>query len=377
MMSAASLDKLVAGIATICRSGLGPAQLRDAVLPRLRTAVPVDAIWWACADPATLLFTSAYQEELPTGSGPFFVANEFLVRDVNRWSDLAASPTGVGTLMRATDGRPEDSARYRDFFAPLGLQDELRVALRVDNNCWGYLCLHRATTAAVFSPVEAAFMARVAPHLAAGIRTGLLMQTAAASVVPDGPGLVLVSADGELRGMNSTAGAWLEDLGGDASAPGLPVEVSELAIRLRHLPATQPGAARLQVRTRSGHWATMHASWMTTAKDPDTMAVIIEAATAAEVAPTVMAVYGLTRREQAVTRLVCQGLSTRQIADRLYLTVDTVQDHLKSVFTRTGVHSRGELVATVLRTDYLAHAGARPPSAPGRDAEQGGAPAHS
>ena len=100
----------------------------------------------------------------------------------------------------------------------------------------------------------------------------------------------------------------------------------------------------------------MHASWMTT-QDTDTMAVIIEAATPADIAPTVMIGYGLIRREQAVTRLVCQGLSTRQIADRLYLTVDTVQDHLKSVFARTDVYSRGELVATVLRADYLPHTG--------------------
>lgn len=363
MMSPGSVDNLVASISTLCRSGLGPAQLREAVLPRLRTAVPVDAVWWACADPATLLFTSAYQEELPPDSGPFFAANEFLDRDVNRWTDLAASVAGVGTLMRATEGRPEDSARYRDFFAPLGLQDELRVALRVDNSCWGYLCLHRATAAAVFSPDEAKFMARVAPHLAAGIRAGLLLQATAVSALPDGPGVVLVGADGELRGMNAAAGAWLEDLGGEANGTGLPVEVSELAVRLGHLPGSRPGPARLQVRTHSGRWATMHASWMSS-EDTETMAVIIEAATPAEVAPTMMTGYGLTRREQAVTRLVCQGLSTRQIAERLYVTIDTVQDHLKSIFARTGVHSRGELVATVLRTDYLPHISAGHPISP-------------
>ena len=54
--------------------------------------------------------------------------------------------------------------------------------------------------------------------------------------------------------------------------------------------------------------------------------------------------------------LVCQGLPTRQIADRLHLTTDTVQDHLKSAFDRTGVHSRGELVATILQRDYLPRA---------------------
>ncbi|HUZ54004.1 MAG TPA: helix-turn-helix transcriptional regulator [Streptosporangiaceae bacterium] len=69
-----------------------------------------------------------------------------------------------------------------------------------------------------------------------------------------------------------------------------------------------------------------------------------------------MSAYGLTDREKTVCALVCQGLPTRQIADRLHLSADTVQDHLKSVFDRTGVHSRGELVATILQRDYLPRA---------------------
>ncbi len=84
--------------------------------------------------------------------------------------------------------------------------------------------------------------------------------------------------------------------------------------------------------------------------------VILEEAAPAEVAPVIMSAYGLTDREKTICGLVCQGLPTRQIADRLHLTTDTVQDHLKSVFDRTGVHSRGELVATILQRDYLPRA---------------------
>ena len=79
----------------------------------------------------------------------------------------------------------------------------------------------------------------------------------------------------------------------------------------------------------------MHASWLSTHAE-DTIAVIIEEAAPAEVAPLIMTAYGLTAREQTITALVCQGLPTRQIASQLHLTTDTVQDHLKSVFDRTG-----------------------------------------
>jgi len=99
----------------------------------------------------------------------------------------------------------------------------------------------------------------------------------------------------------------------------------------------------------------LHASWMNTQHD-GTIAVIIEQAAPADVAPMIMLAYGLTDRERTITALVCQGRSTRQIADTLHLTADTVQDHLKSVFDRTGVRSRGQLVATILQRDYLPHA---------------------
>ena len=120
---------------------------------------------------------------------------------------------------------------------------------------------------------------------------------------------------------------------------------------------------RLQVRTRSGRWAVLHASWMSSQAEK-AITVIVQEAAPAEVAPLIMAAYGLTDRERTISALVCQGMSTRQIAGQLHLTADTVQDHLKSVFDRTGVHSRGQLVATIFQRDYLPHAIAGHPLSP-------------
>ena len=72
----------------------------------------------------------------------------------------------------------------------------------------------------------------------------------------------------------------------------------------------------------------------------------------ARIVPLLMSVYGLTEREQDVTRLVLQGDSTAEIAERLVVSAHTVQQHLKRVFDKTGVRSRRDLVGKVFFAHY-------------------------
>jgi DNA-binding CsgD family transcriptional regulator len=58
-----------------------------------------------------------------------------------------------------------------------------------------------------------------------------------------------------------------------------------------------------------------------------------------------LAAYGLTTRERDLCREVISGRLTLKIARHLFISSNTVQDHLKSIFAKVGVHSRGELVA--------------------------------
>ena len=53
---------------------------------------------------------------------------------------------------------------------------------------------------------------------------------------------------------------------------------------------------------------------------------------------------GLSRREQDVARLVLDGLPTREIANRLFISERTVETHLANIFDKFDVHSRSELV---------------------------------
>ena len=53
----------------------------------------------------------------------------------------------------------------------------------------------------------------------------------------------------------------------------------------------------------------------------------------------------LTPRETEIARLVAGGLSNREIASRLFLSVRTVDVHVDHVLTKLGFHSRGQLTA--------------------------------
>lgn len=80
--------------------------------------------------------------------------------------------------------------------------------------------------------------------------------------------------------------------------------------------------------------------------------MIVEPAHPARITPLLMAAYQLTGREQEVNRNVLQGRSTKEVADALYILPHTVQEHLKSIFEKTGVRSRRDLVGKIFFFHY-------------------------
>jgi glycerol-3-phosphate dehydrogenase len=57
----------------------------------------------------------------------------------------------------------------------------------------------------------------------------------------------------------------------------------------------------------------------------------------------------LTAQELVVLRLVAEGLTNQDIADKLFLSVRTVKSHLRSIFIKLDVHNRAQAVAEYLR----------------------------
>jgi DNA-binding NarL/FixJ family response regulator len=67
----------------------------------------------------------------------------------------------------------------------------------------------------------------------------------------------------------------------------------------------------------------------------------------------------LTEREREILDLLRAGLSNKEIAQKLYLSVRTVEVHLRNVYAKLGVRSRLEAVTTTIGSEPSEHA---PPS---------------
>jgi DNA-binding CsgD family transcriptional regulator len=346
-------------IIRLCQAGLDSRTLRIEAIKQIRKVLPIDVSFFATADPATLLFTDVVADDILARATPRFIENEFLQDDVNKFAWLARTAQSVGSLVQETHRQVEQSRRYRDILAPLGLGDELRAALITRRVCWGFLCLHRDRSSPPFTPAEAAFLQRLAPHLAEGLRNALLLgATKAASFVDDAPGLLLLADDLSVTAMTPAAERMLAELTAADRVPlhGLPHAVYAAAARLQaneqNSEWTPDLPPKVRLRTASGQWLMVHASRPAGANTAGHIAVIFAVARPVEIARLIVQAYALSPRESEIVRLVAQGQPTTQIATTFHITPDTVQDHLKAIFEKVGVRSRRELVGQLFAQQY-------------------------
>jgi DNA-binding CsgD family transcriptional regulator len=344
--------QMVEELRKVCGDELDAVALARAALSVIRRHVPVDAGFVSAVDPATMLFTQPLCQEISTEAIPLFLHNELAEPDVAKFRKIAAAGEPVEWLDRATKGRWDDSLRYRAILRPLGLGDELRVALRTGDTCWAVMCLHRERACTGFTADEAAGLAAGAGHLGAAFRRCILEREdqKPLAVTVDLPALLVLDARDAVLSYSAGAQRWLEELTGPQVCTGLPLSVRAVVGQL-HAGSGEP---RLQLRTRAGGWVCVRATSLHGASEAKT-AVVIEPVRGQELAPMIVATYGLTRRESEVLSWVLRGRSNRQIANALRISEYTVQDHLKAIYLKTGVCSRAELPGRIFADNYWAH----------------------
>lgn len=307
---------------------------------------------WYTLDPASLLITSHFHDGLPEFP-PERLTYEYYGDDVNQLADVVRSPEGISTLYEATNGNPRDSYRWQ-LNMQMGGDQELLLGLRTrSGDVWGGLGLYREPDRPRFNVDEKRLLRAASPSLAQGARRSLLVGEAKDPEGPDAPGLVILNDRWQVESTTPGVERWLAELpDGDWAAGRLPSAVLAVAARALRAAEAVRGPAEIavsRVLSRGGTWVVLHGASLGTGRR---IAVIVEPAHPARIYPLLMAAYGLTDREREVTWLILQGNSTVEIAATLVVSVHTVQQHLKSIFNKTGVRSRRDLVGKVFFTHY-------------------------
>ncbi len=346
-------DRAFSEIKRLCRASLDTGSLGRATVERLGRVVPFEGYVVNLMDPLSGLPASvAYDEGLYSREEARHLFERiYFEDDVNDYGWMARKHLPVARLSDGTGGKLEHALRHREFNAPKGLGYEMRAVLTEGREMWGGLCLVREKGRPDFDEREMAFIERVAPHLAAGLKAAALRAGAEDGASgEDGAGVLIMDSRGILSRRALNAKRWLRELGASEDTEALPPPVWAVVGVLRR--ALGRGSdrdlhviPRLCVRGRSGRWLALQAS-LTESGDgslPE-IVVMITPAGSGEIARIHANAHGLSEREKEVVDLVLRGASTRNISRALYISESTVQGHLSHIFEKVGVKSRRELL---------------------------------
>lgn len=347
--------------------GRPPLDVLNAAAQDLLRKVPAD-IWCAVQlDPSTMLDTGGLHEHgFPAASmGRLFEIEHVEQDDVDSIRQLSRRGVAASLLSRSAAQGLTGSKYYRDVLNPLGLADELRVLLRDGTRVWGLLVLCRAEGAAPFTNADIARGVTVSRASSNALRLSLLLSGRDRPNLPDAPGLLILGPRLEPAWASNSAERWLARISERGRDPlhRYPYAVHALAVRSRNAP--EGTSVRAHVADGHGGWLTLHA-WTTNEGDGPRTTVSLGPAEAGDLLAVILDVFDLTPRERDVAQQVILGRSTGEIARTLHMSGYTVQDHLKAVFKKTGVSTRGQLAAKLFFEQYFPQLTEPPLSTDGR-----------
>lgn len=357
MSRSVGFERSRARVVRVCDSA-GDADsvtLRERVLDQIRRIVAFDWHVWLLTDPETTV-GAAPLAEIPPGllsSLPRLVRLKYMT-EVNRWTTLM-SP--AASLSEATGGQLSRSLVWNELLADHGVGDVASVVFADRFGCWGFLDLWRMGTEAPFTPDDVTFLASITGHVTAAVRRCQAATFASArpnDPDPPGPLLLLLSPDLDVLGQTPQTHEYLRTLvpPPDGQAP-IPAGAYNVAAQLLAVEThVDPHPPSTRVHLSAGVWLTLRAARVGRVHAPGRhdIAVTIERATPDERASVFGRAHGLSTRERELLQHLMAGGDTSQVARDMHLSEHTVQDHLKSIFAKTSVHSRRTLLTRVLGT---------------------------
>lgn len=330
-------------VSGLCTSLDDARALRLALLDELRRIASFDAYAWLLTDPETEVGTAPIADVPCLPLLPRLIRLKYATA-TNRWTQRAGA---VSRLHDVTGGRLEKSLVWRELLRDHGITDVASIVFRDRFGCWSFLDLWR--TGEPFTDAEAealeAHVATITEALRRCTARTFATTTTARATERSGPVVLVLSPDLEVQMQTAETEQYLRALvptdGGRPPVPAAAYNVGAQLLARESGIDDHPPVAR--VHRGSGAWLTLRA-----ARIVDDIAVSIERSTPAERLDIFGRSVGLTGRETELLQLLVSGSDTRHVAQHMFLSEHTVQDHLKSIFVKCGARSRREVLARVV-----------------------------
>jgi DNA-binding CsgD family transcriptional regulator len=329
----------------LSESALDCESIQREAIADLRRVIGFDRWCWVLADPNTLIPLSGLAEHdlgprVPRALELEYSGDDFAAKDV-----LARRANPAASLMTETGGDLALSRRWDEVMRPAGIGDIAAVACRDALGCWGWIEAYRDGADGRFEAGDLELLANVGPSLGSALRRGLMVGSDNDALEPSPPGVIVLNPDLSLVSSTAGAQAWIDALPAAALFAGwamLPPQVYPVATLSRSRNGVS-GAHALE-RAVDGRWVMIEAARLEGDGDGQ-IAVTLRGAAPTETFDVFCRAYAFTKRERDVAAAVVAGLDTRALTERLFISRHTVQDHLKSIFQKIGIHSRRQLLA--------------------------------
>jgi DNA-binding CsgD family transcriptional regulator len=324
--------------------------LRVAILNEIRPVVAFDAFAWLLTDPETEVGCSPLADVPCMPELPRLIMLKYLT-PINRWT-LVKGP--VARLHESTAARLERSIVWNSLLSRYGVTDVASMVFRNRHGCWGFLDLWRINRPEPFTESDAAFLTSIAKPVTEALRRSQAetFKLTSPTVLGAGPAVLILSPELEVRAQTAETDEYLRLLiPPDQERQPIPAAAYNVGAQLL---AVETGVDQhppwARVHLSDGVWLTLRAARLAVperAGNAD-IAVTIEKSSPTERLDLFSRACALSGREAELLEHLILGADTHLTAQKMSVSENTVQDHLKSIFAKTATSNRRTLLARVV-----------------------------
>ncbi len=237
---------------------------------------------------------------------------------------------------------------YSDFIKKINLHYEVILPLRTDDELLGMIGVFKSKEEGEFTSRDSMILNKINDHIAYNLKTFQYInkiqtdQQLYKCCSQQSPlGILVLNQDFSLLYYNEQASLYCRDITVSQSVQGAISQVLNIIIekiinrafdtavtlhsyKIRIIPQIIPGPG--------GSFDTIYITYLTGVDQLN-----------AQVIERLAGIYSLSNREQEILKLIYNGFSNQEIAQKYYISIHTVKSHIESIFRKMGINKRTSL----------------------------------